>query len=139
MESSPPSATLQMAASLFTRLPQRESIWRQSSRKWCSGQPHTKIRPIRRLSGKCERTRNNLYLPCANAGPKPPELRITTLGENGSLRRILGNERLGVHSDRSASLTSTRAARAAGSTDSTAPAASNTTTKPTDVKQTDCC
>src|SRR5258708_7585321 len=60
---------------------------------------------------------------------------MATRVENSSLRQTFGKlaARLGQtpHSDRSASVTSTRAARAAGNTDATTAAASNTTTDAT--------
>src|SRR5260370_40364842 len=123
----------------------KEWILRRYSRKWCSGRPGTKIRTIQHLSGKSERTRNYFWPRCDNAGLKRSQLPLPTPQVSADpcqiideliqrpleaplLRFETGFEG---HSDRSASVTLTRAARAAGSADATTAAASSTTTDAT--------
>ncbi len=77
-ESSPRNETFQTGESCFTCLQRKELLLHRFSRKWCCGQPGTRIPPIKRLSGKCKRTRSNSWLKSEDAGPKTPFIQLVT-------------------------------------------------------------
>src|SRR6267143_2164663 len=72
MESSPRNQIPPTGENSFTCSLLKESILHPSSRKWCSGLPHTRIPKTKPLSGKSRKTRSNSWLPCDNAGPERP-------------------------------------------------------------------
>src|SRR6267378_6558669 len=96
MESSPRNQIPPTGENSFTCSLLKESILHPSSRKWCSGLPHTRIQKTKPLSGKSRKTRSNSWLQCGNAGPERPSLPPDQLRCCGACSPFKSRSHLGI-------------------------------------------